>query len=86
MNIRNSKYQNDLRPIDEACECYTCKNYSRSFLKHLDKCNDSLAGRLMSIHNVYFYQDFMKKIRSAIDNGTLDQMIEKIDLVYSDNQ
>ena len=86
MNIRNSKYQNDLKPIDEACDCYTCKNYSRSFLKHLDKCNDSLAGRLMSIHNVYFYQDFMKKIRSAIDNGTLDQMIEKIDLVYSDNQ
>ena len=86
MNIRNSKYENDLKPIDEACECYTCKNYSRSFLKHLDKCNDSLAGRLMSIHNVYFYQDFMKKIRFAIDNGTLDQMIEKIDLVYSDNQ
>ena len=86
MNIRNSKYQNDLRPIDEACECYTCKNYSRSFLKHLDKCNDSLAGRLMSIHNVYFYQDFMKTIRTAIDNGTLDQMIEKIDLVYSDSQ
>tara|TARA_B100000886_G_scaffold186292_1_gene127838 strand:- start:2519 stop:3619 length:1101 start_codon:yes stop_codon:yes gene_type:complete len=86
MNIRNSKYQNDLKPIDEACDCYTCKNYSRSFLKHLDKCNDSLAGRLMSIHNVYFYQDFMKTIRTAIDNGTLDQMIEKIDLVYSDSQ
>ena len=86
MNIRNSKYENDLKPIDEACECYTCKNYSRSFLKHLDKCNDSLAGRLMSIHNVYFYQDFMKTIRTAIDNGTLDQMIEKVDLVYSDSQ
>ena len=86
MNIRNSKYENDLKPIDVACECYTCKNYSRSFLKHLDKCNDSLAGRLMSIHNVYFYQDFMKTIRTAIDNGTLDQMIEKVDLVYSDSQ
>ena len=46
MNIRNSKYVNDLKPIDEVCGCYTCKNYSRSFLKHLDKCNDSLAGRL----------------------------------------
>ena len=86
MNIRNSKYENDLKPIDEACECYTCKNYSRSFLKHLDKCNDSLAGRLMSIHNVYFYQDFMKTIRTAIYDGTLDQMIEKIDLVYSDSK
>ena len=85
MNIRNSKYENDLKPIDEACECYTCKYYSRSFLKHLDKCNDSLAGRLMSIHNVYFYQEFMKKIRSAIYDGTLDQMIEKTDLIYSNN-
>ena len=85
MNIRNSKYVNDLKPIDEVCGCYTCKNYSRSFLKHLDKCNDSLAGRLMSIHNVYFYQEFMKKIRSAIYDGTLDQMIEKTDLIYSNN-
>ncbi len=85
MNIRNSKYENDLKPIDEACRCYTCKKYSRSFLKHLDKCNDSLAGRLMSIHNVYFYQEFMKNIRSAINDGTLDQMIEKVDLIYTNN-
>ncbi len=85
MNIRNSKYENDLKPIDEACGCYTCKKYSRSFLKHLDKCNDSLAGRLMSIHNVYFYQEFMKNIRSAINDGTLDQMIEKVDLIYTNN-
>ena len=86
MNIRNSKYENDLKPIDEACACYTCKNYSRSFLKHLDKCNDSLAGRLMSIHNVYFYQDFMKKIRTAIYDGTLEQMMEKVNLIYSNSQ
>ena len=71
VNIRNKKYENDLEPIDSSCPCYTCRNYSKSMLRHLDKCNDALAARLMSIHNVYFYQDLMRKIRVAIENDNL---------------
>ena len=82
LNIRNSKYEEDLRPIDESCGCFTCRNYSRAYIRHLDKCNDILAARLMSIHNVYFYQEFMGQIRSAIDNNSLEDLIKKIEKNY----
>ena len=76
LNIRNSKYEEDLRPIDQSCGCFSCNNYSRAYIRHLDKCNDILAARLMSIHNVYFYQEFMGKIRSAIDSDSLEELIK----------
>ena len=82
LNIRNSKYEEDLRPIDESCGCFTCCNYSRAYIRHLDKCNDILAARLMSIHNVYFYQEFMGQIRSAIDNNSLEDLIKKTEKNY----
>ena len=82
LNIRNSKYEEDLRPIDESCECFTCKNYSRAYIRHLDKCNDILAARLMSIHNVYFYQELMGQIRSAIYSDSLDDLIKKTEHNY----
>ena len=82
LNIRNSKYEQDLRPIDESCGCFSCCNYSRAYIRHLDKCNDILAARLMSIHNVYFYQEFMGQIRSAIDNNSLEDLIKKIEKNY----
>ena len=82
LNIRNKKYESDLAPIDETCQCYTCSNYSRAYIRHLDKCNDILAGRLMSIHNVYFYQEFMRKIRLSIQENTLDILIENIEKNY----
>ena len=78
VNIRNKKYENDLEPIDSGCPCYTCKNYSKSMLRHLDKCNDALAARLMSIHNVYFYQDLMNRIRASIENDSLDALSKDI--------
>ena len=82
INIRNSKYEEDLRPIDESCGCFACCNYSRAYIRHLDKCNDILAARLMSIHNVYFYQEFMTQIRSAIDNNSLDDLIKSTEKNY----
>ena len=82
LNIRNSKYEQDLRPIDESCGCFSCCNYSRAYIRHLDKCNDILAARLMSIHNVYFYQEFMRQIRSAIDNNSLEDLIKKTEKNY----
>jgi queuine tRNA-ribosyltransferase len=82
LNIRNKKYESDLSPIDKDCSCFTCSNYSRAYIRHLDRCNDILAGRLMSIHNVYFYQEFMRKIRLSIEENKLDSLIENIEKNY----
>ena len=76
VKIRNSKYKDDIRPLDEQCGCYTCKNYSRSYLRHLDKCGEILGVRLNTIHNLHFYQDLMHNIRSAIESGTFEQFAE----------
>ena len=84
LRIRNNQYISDTSPIEKSCKCFTCKNYSRSYIRHLDKCNDILAARLMTIHNVYFYQEFMKKIRSAIVERKLDSYIKKLKKIYLD--
>ncbi|MCK5263131.1 MAG: tRNA guanosine(34) transglycosylase Tgt, partial [Gammaproteobacteria bacterium] len=60
IKIRNSKYTDDIRPLDEQCDCYTCKNYSRSYLRHLDKCKEILGVRLNTIHNLHYYQNLMR--------------------------
>ncbi|HET7921887.1 MAG TPA: tRNA guanosine(34) transglycosylase Tgt [Gammaproteobacteria bacterium] len=69
LRIRNSQYQSDTRPLDEACACYTCRHYSRAYLRHLDKCGEILAPRLMTIHNLHYYQSLMRDIRAAIGEG-----------------
>jgi queuine tRNA-ribosyltransferase len=69
VNIRNSAHQKDTGPIEEGCECYTCRNYSRSYLRHLDKCGEILGAHLNTIHNLYFYQRLMGEIRGAIEGG-----------------
>ena len=66
INIPNAKYKLDPRPIDESCNCYTCQNYSRSYLRHLYKSRELLAYRLNTIHNLYYYLDLMAKMRDAI--------------------
>jgi queuine tRNA-ribosyltransferase len=71
INIRNSAHQNELEPIDPDCSCYTCQNYSRSYLRHLDRCNEILGSRLNTIHNLHFYLDLMRSIRRAIAEGRL---------------
>ena len=77
--IRNAKYTNDTSPIDSNCQCYTCKNFSISYIKHLDRCNEVLAARLMTIHNVYFYQNLMAQLRNAIIASSLDELINKLE-------
>jgi queuine tRNA-ribosyltransferase len=69
VRIRNSTYMKDTRPLDPACGCYTCRNYSRAYLKHLDTCGEMLGARLMTIHNLYFYQSVMRAMREAIGAG-----------------
>jgi queuine tRNA-ribosyltransferase len=71
INIRNSAHQADLAPIDAECACYTCRNYTRSYLRHLDRCNEILGSRLNTIHNLHFYLDLMRSLRSAIREGRL---------------
>ncbi|WP_422667089.1 tRNA guanosine(34) transglycosylase Tgt [Buchnera aphidicola] len=76
IKIRNAKYKYDLLPLDEKCYCYTCKNYSRSYLHHLDACNEVLGLRLNTIHNLYYYQTLMLNIRNAIKNNSFDEFIK----------
>ncbi len=63
INITNAKFKKDFKPIDENCNCYTCQNYTRAYLRHLFTVGESLAGRLATIHNLKFYQDLMKILR-----------------------
>ena len=71
INIRNSAFSADLAPIDGACDCYTCRNFSRAYLRHLDRCNEILGSRLNTIHNLHFYIGLMRSLRSAIAAGHL---------------
>ncbi len=72
VNIRNAVHQKDLGPIEAGCECYTCRHYSRAYLKHLDKCNEILGAHLNTVHNLFFYQRLMREIRAAIEADRLD--------------
>ena len=82
-NIMNAKYAEDLSPIDPECGCPTCKRHSRAYLRHLFKANELLAMRLAVMHNLYFYNTLMERIREALDNGTFkafhDKYVELLD-------
>ena len=77
VKIRNAKYQNDTRPIDPECQCYTCQNYSRAYLRHLDKCNEMFGSRLNTIHNLFYYQELMQGMRDAIANNRFDDFVSE---------
>jgi queuine tRNA-ribosyltransferase len=72
VRIRNSANRTDTRPLDDSCRCYTCRNFSRAYLHHLDKCNEILGARLNTIHNLTYYQDLMAGLRMAIEAQALD--------------
>jgi len=73
LKLRNSRHKASTDPLDEECQCYTCRNFSRAYLHHLDKCNEILGAQLNTIHNLHFYQHHMASIRAAIDAGRLEQ-------------
>lgn len=77
VKIRNAKYRDDTSRLDPECDCYTCQNYTKSYLYHLDKCGEILGARLNTIHNLRYYQRLMEKIRSSIENNTFDQFVEE---------
>ena len=73
VKIRNSRYQLDTGPIDPECSCYTCNNYSRSYLRHLHQKNEMLGARLGSLHNVYYYQSLMRRMRESIETDSFEE-------------
>jgi queuine tRNA-ribosyltransferase len=75
VRIRNSQHKHATGPLDEKCGCYTCQNYSRAYLHHLDKTGEILGSRLNTIHNLYYYQALMQGLRDAIEDGELDKFI-----------
>ncbi len=82
ININNKKYEKDNLPIDPECDCPTCRNFSRSYIRHLFKAKEMLAMRLCVMHNLYFYNTLMEKIREALDNGTYQEFHDKyVDLL-----
>jgi queuine tRNA-ribosyltransferase len=76
LKLRNSRYRDDTRPLDEKCTCYTCKNFSRSYLQHLDKCKEMLGAQLNTIHNLHYYQELMANLRHVIEQGKLPDFIK----------
>jgi queuine tRNA-ribosyltransferase len=72
IRIRNARYRDELAPLDEDCACYTCRNYTRAYLYHLDKTKEILGARLNTIHNLHYYQELMRELRDAIQEGTLE--------------
>ena len=82
ININNKKYEKDSQPIDPECDCPTCRSFSRSYIRHLFKAKEMLAMRLCVMHNLYFYNTLMEKIRDALDNDEFDSFKEKyVDLL-----
>jgi queuine tRNA-ribosyltransferase len=75
LRIRNSVFQDDVRPLDEECSCYTCRHYSRAYLRHLDKCGEILGARLNTIHNLHYYQELMAGLREAIAARRLNEFV-----------
>ena len=71
IRIRNSRYRADDQPLDEHCGCYTCRHYSRAYLRHLDQCREILGARLNTIHNLHYYQELMRDLRAAIAENRL---------------
>ncbi len=75
IKIRNAKHRHDTSPLDANCACYTCKNFTRSYLHHLDKCGEMLGAQLNTIHNLYHYQQLMSGLRDAIGDGRLTSFV-----------
>ena len=72
LRLRNARYRQDMRPIDETCGCHACAGFSRAYLHHLDRCGEMLGPMLASIHNLHYYANLMREIRAALDEGRFE--------------
>jgi queuine tRNA-ribosyltransferase len=83
IKFRHARFADDTSPPDPDCECYTCRNYSLAYLRHLEKCGEILGPRLATIHNLFYYQQLMKSIRISIDAGTLPALLDSLLAAYA---
>ena len=77
IKIRNAVHRGDTSPLDAECDCYTCQNFTRGYLHHLDKCGEILGAQLNTIHNLRYYQNLMQGLRDAIENDNLDAFVDE---------
>ncbi len=84
LNIRNSRFRDDVGPLDPACDCYACRHYSRAYVRHLQQCNEILGARLATTHNLRFYQRLMADIRAAIEQGRLAELAARFEAQSAD--
>ena len=77
LKIKNARYKTDLRPLDETCTCYTCRNFSRSYLHHLHKMGEMLGAQLNTIHNLHYYLQLMQDLRDGLDNDRFDEVVRE---------
>ena len=75
LKIRNARYKADEQPVDATCSCYTCRNFSRAYLHHLDRCGEMLGPMLNSIHNLHYYLNLMSEVRAALDTGNFGDFV-----------
>jgi queuine tRNA-ribosyltransferase len=83
MSIKNARFAEDLAPPDPACTCYTCRHFSRAYLRHLFLLGEMTAATLNTIHNLYFYLDTMRRIRDAIEFGTFEKLRQEFHQTFS---
>lgn len=86
VKIRNARHADDLSPLDPDCDCYTCRHYSRAYLRHLEKCGEMLGPRLGTIHNLHYYQALMQTLRAAIRDGTLGAAVDELKRAYDEGR
>lgn len=84
LRLRNARYKTDMSPVDLNCDCYTCRNFSRAYLHHLDRCGEILGSRLNTIHNLRYYQILMQGLRDAIDKDELTTHVEQLFAGWND--
>jgi queuine tRNA-ribosyltransferase len=82
INLNNNKYEKDMRPIDEKCNCPTCRRYSRAYIRHLIKSKEMLSNRLCVLHNLYFYNKLMEDIRNALSEGRFSEFKKEKEEIY----
>ncbi len=78
IRIRNARYRDDTGPLDERCACYTCRNFTRAYLYHLQKANEILGARLNTLHNLHYYQELMRELRGAIEKGGMQSACQTL--------
>ena len=82
ININNQKYERDMTPIDEDCDCPVCRRYSKAYIRHLLKAKEMLSQRLLVMHNLWFYNKLMEDIRTALDEGRFAEFKKEKEEIY----